>query len=125
MPKILYVEDNEDNMFILHRRLTSAGFEVAIARDGEQGVSMAIESRPDLIVMDVNLPVLDGLAATRRLKSHPDTKEIPIIALTAHAMGRDRDNALAAGCDEFEAKPVNYRALVEKINSVLAKRGQS
>ena len=122
MTTILYVEDGDDNMFMLHRRLTRAGFEVAIARDGEQGVAMAIADRPDLIVMDINLPILNGLEATRRLKANPDTRAIPVIALTAHATPKDRERALAVGCDEFEAKPVNFTGLVEKINALLGGR---
>jgi len=121
MTRILYVEDNDDNVFMLHRRLSRAGFEVTIATDGEQGVASAIASPPDLIVMDLGLPVLDGWEATRRLKSRPDTKHIPIIALSAHAMAGSRERALAAGCDEFEAKPVNFQVFVEKIRAVLSK----
>ena len=119
MTRILYVEDNDDNVFMLHRRLTRAGFEVTIATDGEQGMAMAISSPPDLIVMDLALPVLDGWEATRRLKSRPETKSIPIIALSAHAMAGDREKALVAGCDEFEAKPIDFLRLVDKIRSVL------
>jgi CheY-like chemotaxis protein len=119
MPRVLYVEDNEDNMFMLHRRLTRAGFEVTVARDGAQGIEEAISSRPDLIVMDLDLPVLDGWEATRRLKSRPETQHIPIIALSAHTMTGDRERALAAGCDAFESKPVNFEGLIERIRSLL------
>jgi CheY-like chemotaxis protein len=124
MATILYVEDNEDNMFIGHRRLTQAGFDVVLARNGEQGLTMAAEMKPDLIVMDLNLPVLDGWQATRRLKARPDTKAIPIIALSAHNDAKHRQQALAAGCDDFEDKPVDYRGLVEKIRALLGKRDQ-
>lgn len=121
MATILYVEDNDDNMFIVHRRLTLAGFEVAVARNGEEGVSMATDMRPDVILMDLDLPVLNGWDATRRLKAQPATKAIPIIALTAHADAQHRAEALAAGCDEFEEKPVDFRGLVAKIHGVLAR----
>ena len=121
MATILYVEDNDDNMFIVHRRLTLAGFEVAVARDGRTGVDMAAELRPDLIVMDLELPVIDGWEATRRLRERPETRAIPIIALTAHAEARYRDEALAAGCDDFEEKPVDFRALVAKIQAILGR----
>ena len=119
MATILYVEDNDDNMFIVHRRLTLAGFDVAVARNGEEGIGMATDMRPDLIVMDLDLPVLNGWEATRRLKAQPATKAIPIIALTAHADARHRTEALAAGCDEFEEKPVDFRGLVAKIHQIL------
>ena len=124
MIRILCVEDNDDNLFMLHRRLTRAGFEVAIATDGAQGVQAATASPPDLIMMDLNLPVLDGWEAIRRLKSRPETKNIPIIVLSAHAMAGHREKAFAAGCDEFEAKPVNFEGLVEKIRSVLSRSAQ-
>lgn len=119
MATILYVEDNDDNMFIVHRRLTLAGFDVTVARNGEEGVAMATDMRPDLIVMDLDLPVLNGWDATRRLKAQSATKAIPIIALTAHADPRHRTEALAAGCDEFEEKPVDFRGLVAKIQRIL------
>jgi CheY-like chemotaxis protein len=121
MPTILYVEDNDDNMFIVHRRLTLAGFDVTIARNGEEGVAMATDLQPDLVLMDLNLPVVDGLEATRRLKSRPETRAIPIIALTAHADVPHRNEALAAGCDAFEEKPVDVRGLVAKIQALLAR----
>ena len=124
MTRILCVEDNDDNLFMLHRRLTRAGFEVAIATDGAQGVAAAISSPPDLIMVDLNLPVLDGWEAMRRLKNQPETKNIPIIVLSAHAMAGHREKAFAAGCDEFEAKPVNFEGLVEKIRSVLSRKAQ-
>ena len=124
MIRILCVEDNDDNLFMLHRRLTRAGFEVAIATDGAQGVAAAISSPPDLIMMDLNLPVLDGWEAMRRLKSQPETKDIPIIVLSAHAMAGYREKALAAGCAEFESKPVNFEGLLAKIRSVLDRSAQ-
>ena len=124
MPKILYVEDNEDNVYMLARRLKPQGFEVAVARDGEQGIAMATSEAPELILMDLGLPVLDGWEATRRLKSAPETKTIPVIALSAHAMDGDREKALAAGCDDYETKPVNLPRLLEKIRAALAKEPQ-
>ena len=121
MTKILYVEDNEDNVYMLRGRLTRAGFEVAVAGDGEQGVAMAASEAPDLIVMDLSLPVLDGWEATRRLKGAPATRPIPIIALSAHAMEGDRAKAIAAGCDDYDTKPVDFSRLLEKIRTLLAK----
>ena len=125
MATILYVEDNDDNMFIAHRRLTQAGFDVSVARNGAEGITMATQDRPDLILMDLNLPVLDGWEATRRLKAQPETKEIPIIALSSHADLKHREQARAAGCDDFEEKPVDFPGLVAKIQAVLARRGRS
>jgi len=124
MTKILYVEDNDDNVYMLRGRLTRAGFEVAVATDGEQGVAMAASEAPDLIVMDLSLPVLDGWEATRRLKAAPDTRPIPIIALSAHAMEGDRAKAIAAGCDDYDTKPVDFPRLLEKIRTLLAKEPQ-
>ena len=121
MTKILYVEDNDDNVYMLRGRLTRAGFEVAVATDGEQGVAMAASAAPDLILMDLSLPVLDGWEATRRLKSAPETRPIPIIALSAHAMDGDRAKALAAGCDDYDTKPVDLPRLLGKIRTLLAK----
>ena len=121
MTKILYVEDNDDNVYMLRGRLTRAGFEVAVATDGEQGVAMAASEAPDLIPMDLSLPVLDGWEATRRLKGAPDTRPIPIIALSAHAMEGDRAKAIAAGCDDYDTKPVDFPRLLEKIRTLLAK----
>src|SRR5215470_11965621 len=109
--RILCVEDNDDNIFTLHRRLTRVGHTVLIARDGREGVAMARSERPDLIVMDLSLPTLDGWGATRILKSSPETKEIPILALTAHAMAGDREKAIAAGCDDYATKPVDFDQL--------------
>ena len=120
MPRLLYVEDNEMNRDMLSRRLQRRGFEVLIAADGEQGVSLAAAERPDLILMDMSLPVLDGWEATRRIKAAPDTQRIPIIGLTAHAMAADRDKCLEAGCDDYDSKPVEIGRLLEKIERLLA-----
>jgi two-component system, cell cycle response regulator DivK len=119
MPRLLYVEDNEMNRDMLSRRLQRRGFEVLIAADGEQGVAMAAAERPDLILMDMSLPVLDGWEATRRLKAEPDTRRIPIIGLTAHAMATDREQCLEAGCDEYDTKPVELGRLLAKIERLL------
>jgi CheY-like chemotaxis protein len=116
--KILYVEDNEDNVFMLKNRLTRAGFTMIIATDGAQGVAMAVSERPDMILMDLSLPVLDGWEATRRIKAAPDTKHIPVIALTANAMAGDREKALAAGCDDYDTKPIELPRLLGKINAL-------
>ena len=120
--KILYVEDNEDNIYMLERRLKRAGYDVVIARDGAQGVAMAAAELPELILMDIGLPVLDGSEATRQIKAAPQTKHIPVIALTANAMTGDREKALAAGCDDFDTKPVELPRLLAKIQA-LALRG--
>lgn len=117
--KILYVEDNEDNIYVLKNRLTRSGFAVVVAMDGEQGVAMASSERPDLIIMDLSLPVLDGWEATRRLKATPETRDIPVVALSAHAMAGDREKALAAGCDDFDSKPVELPRLLGKIRALL------
>jgi two-component system, cell cycle response regulator DivK len=122
MAKILYVEDNEDNIYMLENRLTRRGHEVLIARDGQEGIDMARREMPALILMDLNLPVLDGWESTRRLKATPETQHIPIIALSAHAMAGDRDRALAAGCDEYDTKPVELPRLLEKIGAMLTQR---
>jgi CheY-like chemotaxis protein len=119
MPKILLVEDNEMNRDMLSRRLNRNGFEVVIAVNGQDGVDLAGSTRPDLILMDMSLPVLDGWEATKLVKSNPDTARIPVIALTAHAMVHDRERAMAAGCDEFDTKPIELPRLLEKINSLL------
>ncbi len=119
MTKILYVEDNDDNVYMLRGRLTRAGFEVAVATDGEQGVAMAASEAPDLIVMDLSLPGLDGWEATRRLKGAPETRPTPIIALSAHAMEGDRAKAIAAGCDDYDTKPVDFPRLLGKIRALL------
>jgi two-component system cell cycle response regulator DivK len=119
MAKILYVEDNEDNVYMLTRRLERSGFEVVVARDGEQGVAIALAEQPDLILMDLSLPVLDGWEATRRLKAAAETRGIPVIALSAHAMPGDREKALAAGCDDYDSKPVKLPGLLAKIRALL------
>ena len=115
--KILYVEDNDDNIFVVYRRLSQWGHTVLMARNGEDGVAMARSERPDLIVMDLSLPALDGWGATRILKSSPETKEIPILALTAHAMAGDREKALDAGCDDFDTKSIDFTRLRGKIDA--------
>ena len=122
MPKILLVEDNEMNRDMLSRRLVKRGYEVVIAVEGEQGVALARTHSPDLVLMDMSLPVLDGWEATRRLKSDPATRQIPIIALTAHAMAGDREKAREAGCDDFDTKPVELPRLLSKIEGLLQKR---
>ena len=119
MAKILLVEDNEMNRDMLSRRLIRRGFEVAIAVDGEQGVRMATSESPDLILLDMSLPVLNGWDAAQKIKANPATQEIPIIALTAHAMGGDREKALEAGCDEYDTKPVEFKRLLEKMTHFL------
>ena len=115
--KILYVEDNEDNIYVLKNRLARIGHTVLIAGDGEQGIAMALAEKPDLILMDLSLPVLDGWEATRRLKAAPETRAIPVIALSAHAMAGDREKALDAGCDDFDTKPVDFARLRAKIQA--------
>jgi CheY-like chemotaxis protein len=122
MTRILYIEDNDDNVYMLSRRLMKHGFEVSVASDGEQGVRMARVDRPDLILMDLGLPVLDGWTATRLLKEMPDTRAIPVIALSAHTMAGDRERALAAGCDDYHAKPVDFRLLLAKIHALVQGR---
>ena len=119
MTKILLVEDNEMNRDMLSRRLERKGYTVVMAMDGESGVSMAHSEAPDLILMDMSLPVLDGWEATRRLKSEADTQSIPVIALTAHAMSSDRDKALEAGCNDYDTKPVELARLLAKIEALL------
>lgn len=121
MAKILLVEDNEMNRDMLSRRLERRGFQLVIAVDGQQGVDLAHVEKPDLILMDMSLPVLDGWAATGQLKKDESTKHIPVIALTAHAMSTDRDKALAAGCDDYDTKPIELPRLLSKIDALLAK----
>jgi CheY-like chemotaxis protein len=116
--RILYVEDNDDNVYMLKNRLTRAGFVVIVATNGARGVAMATSERPDLILMDLTLPDIDGKEATRRLKADPATKRIPVIALTANAMSGDREKALAAGCDDFDTKPVELQRLLGKIRAL-------
>jgi two-component system, cell cycle response regulator DivK len=113
--KILYVEDNDDNVYMLKNRLTRAGFTIVVATDGARGIAMATTEKPDLILMDLTLPDIDGKEATRQLKADPATKHIPVIALTANAMSGDREKAIAAGCDDFDTKPVEMSRLLEKI----------
>ena len=118
MPKILLVEDDEMNRDMLSRRLVKRGYDVVIATDGEQGVAMARAEDPAIILMDMSLPVMDGWTATRELKGDPDTAGIPVIALTAHAMSGDEDKARAAGCDDFDTKPVELTRLLGKIEAL-------
>jgi len=121
MPKILLVEDNEMNRDMLSRRLERRGYQVLIAVDGEQGVALAQSEAPNLILMDMSLPVVDGWEAARRLKAAPETRTIPIIALTAHAMVGDRDKAIQAGCDDYDTKPIELPRLLDKIQNILGK----
>jgi CheY-like chemotaxis protein len=123
MPRILLVEDNEMSRDMLSRRLARRGYEVALAVDGEEGIAVARSERPDLILMDMNLPVLDGWEATRRIKAMPETGGIPVIALTSHAMTGDREKSLQAGCDEYETKPVDLERLLGKMEALLSERG--
>jgi CheY-like chemotaxis protein len=116
--KILYVEDNDDNIYMLENRLKRAGFAVVVARDGAQGVAMAATEQPDLILMDLGLPVIDGWEATRRIKAAPPTRHIPVIALTADAMTGEKEKAIAAGCDDFDTKPVELSRLLGKIRAL-------
>ena len=117
--KILYVEDNDDNIYMLRSRLVRAGHTVIVATDGAQGVAMAASEQPDLVLMDLSLPVVDGWEAARRIKVSPETSSIPIIALTAHAMSGDQEKALAAGCDDFDTKPVDLQRLLGKISTLV------
>jgi CheY-like chemotaxis protein len=119
LPKILLVEDNETNRDMLSRRLARRGFEMVLAVDGESGLALAASHAPDLILMDMSLPVLDGWEVTRRLKSTPATQPIPVIALTAHAMSSDREKALEAGCDDYDTKPIELSRLLEKMEALL------
>ena len=116
MPRILLVEDNEMNRDMLSRRLERRGFEVLCAEDGAAGVEMARATGPDLILLDMSLPVMDGWTAARKLRDDPDTADVPIIALTAHAMAGDRAKALAAGCNEYDTKPIDFKRLMSKID---------
>ena len=119
MNKILYVEDNEDNVYMLTRRLKRKGFELIVAVDGLEGVEKARSEKPDLILMDLSLPKMDGWAATRIIKSDEATREIPIIALSAHAMEEHKASAIASGCDDYDTKPVDLERLIKKINRLL------
>ena len=120
--RILYVEDNDDNIYVVRNRLGRAGFTILVARDGEEGVAMATTEKPDLILMDLRLPALDGWEATKRIKAEAATRHIPILALSAHAMTGDRARALAAGCDDYETKPIDFARLRAKIDALLGKR---
>jgi CheY-like chemotaxis protein len=122
MPQVLLVEDNEASRDGLSRHLRRKGFEVLLAVDGRQGVDVARAAAPDLILMDMSLPVLDGWEATRQLKAAPRTRGIPVIALTAHAMAGDRERALEAGCDDYDTKPIEFARLLAKINSLLQEK---
>jgi CheY-like chemotaxis protein len=125
MAKILLVEDNEMNRDMLSRRLQKRGFEVVLAVDGEQGIAMAQSESPSLILMDMSLPGVDGWEATRRIKSAPASRTIPVIALTAHAMAGDREKAIEAGCDDFDIKPIDLQRLLGKIDALLGRQPQS
>ena len=119
--KILYVEDNDDNVYVVRTRLTRVGHTVLVAVDGQRGLDMAKTERPDLILMDLSLPEIDGWEATRRLKAAPETKNIPVIALSAHAMAGDREKALEAGCDDYDTKPVDFARLRAKMDALLGR----
>ena len=122
MTKVLYIEDNDDNVYLLKMRFEMLeGFEVLVAEDGEVGCQIALAETPDVILMDLDLPIVDGWQATRQLKADQRTQKIPIIALTAHAMAGSREKALAAGCDEFDTKPIEFDRLIQKINLLLSK----
>lgn len=120
LTKILYIEDNDDNIYVITRRLSRSGYEVIVAKDGEIGLAMARSEAPSLILMDLDLPVVDGWEATRRLKESDETRHIPVVAVSAYAMASDRKRALAAGCDDFFSKPVNLKGLLERIESLLS-----
>ena len=120
MTKILYVEDNADNIYMLTRRLKKKGFDIIIAGDGQEGIDKAIEESPDLILMDLSLPTMDGWTATARIKEIEAVKDIPVIALSAHAMPEHRDRALKAGCSDYDTKPVDIKRLLEKISNFIA-----
>ena len=120
--KILYIEDNDDNVYVMRNRLGRAGFTVLVATDAEQGLTMAAVERPDLILMDLGLPGIDGWEATRRLKAAPETTRIPIIAVSAHAMAGDREKALDAGCDDYDIKPIDFARLRAKIDALVLRQ---
>lgn len=121
MPKVLLVEDNEANRDMLSRRLIRKGYDVVMAEDGGQAVQIATAEKPDIVLMDMSLPVIDGWEATRRLKAEEETRAIPVIALTAHAMAGDRERALEAGCDDYDTKPIELPRLLEKMQTLLAR----
>jgi two-component system, cell cycle response regulator DivK len=120
--KILYIEDNDDNIYVIKNRLGRAGYVIVVATDGEQGIAMAQSEKPDLILMDLRIPVVDGWEATRRLKASSETRSIPVIALSAHAMPGDRERALAAGCEDYDTKPVDMARLRAKIQALLPQK---
>ena len=123
MTKVLYVEDNDDNVYMLKMRLELLGdFEVLAAEDGQKGCEMAAPEQPDIILMDLEMPVIDGWEATRRLKGNPQTRDIPVIVLSAHALAGEREKAIAAGCDEFDSTPIEFDRLVATMRRVLAHR---
>jgi len=117
--RILYVEDNDDNVYMLKNRLMRAGFTVIVATDAAQGVAMTASEQPDVVLMDLTLPDMDGCEATRRIKANSATEHIPVIALTANAMASDRERAIAAGCDDFDTKPVELQRLLGKIRTLV------
>jgi CheY-like chemotaxis protein len=119
--RILYIEDNDDNIYVVQQRLGRAGHTILVARDGAQGIAMAAAEKPDLVLMDLSMPGLDGWEATRRLKAAPETRAIPVLALSSHAMAGDREKALAAGCDDYDTKPIDIARLRGKIDALLAK----
>jgi CheY-like chemotaxis protein len=120
--RVLYVEDNEDNVYVVKMRLELIeGFEISVAKDGAEAVAMVSANPPDLILMDLNLPVMDGWEATKRLKADARTAKIPVVALTAHAMSGDRERALAAGCDDFDTKPIDFDRLIAKMRTLLGR----
>jgi len=125
MAKILVIEDTENNRIIINRRLERKGHQMHLCEDAEQGIAYATESVPDIILMDIGLPGMDGWTAARYLKDTPATSRIPIIALTAHAMAGDREKAMAAGCDDYETKPIDFKALLDKIDALTAGGGAS
>ena len=124
MAKLLLVEDNEMSRDMLSRRLVRRGYEVAVAVDGAQGVEMARTERPDLVLMDLSLPVIDGWEATRRIKAAQETRHLPVIGLTAHAMASDRDKALEAGCDDYDTKPIELERLLQKVEALIQSVGK-
>jgi two-component system, cell cycle response regulator DivK len=125
MPKILIVEDNEENRDALSRRLQRRGFEIVMAADGKAGVAMAQTEKPDLVLMDMNMPELDGWEATRQIRAAPETQTLPVIALTAHAMSGDRDRALEAGCADYHTKPVDFPKLLTQIEALLLNKNNT
>lgn len=118
--KVLYVEDNDDNIYLLSRRLKRNGYDVLIAKDGQSAIDIAVAEIPDIILMDLNIPVIDGWEATRRLKATAETKSVPVIALTSHAMAGDREAALNAGCDDYDTKPIDFARLQDKMTAVMS-----